>query len=72
MTSVIAARDYLIVAGDFNVRVGPKNQTTSIVLGTFGSGQSCENCERQVSYTLMNQLTVSNTLFQHKPSHLLT
>ncbi|XP_065582752.1 craniofacial development protein 2-like [Artemia franciscana] len=72
VTSAIAARDYLIVAGDFNARVVPKDQTTSKVLGNFGLGQHCKNGERLVNYALMNQLTVSNTVFQHKPSHLIT
>ena len=62
VTSAIAARDYLIVAGDFNARVVPKDQTTSKVLGNFGLGQRCENGERLVNYVLMNQLTVSNTV----------
>ncbi|KAK2722409.1 hypothetical protein QYM36_002820 [Artemia franciscana] len=62
MTSSIAARDYLIIAEDFNARVEPKDQATSKVLGNFGLGQRFENGERLVNYALMNQLTTSNSL----------
>ncbi|KAK2717649.1 hypothetical protein QYM36_006428 [Artemia franciscana] len=66
------ARDYLIVAGDFNARVGPSDQTTRQILGKFGQGHRCENGQRLVNYALMNHLVITNTIFQHKPSHLLT
>ena len=72
MASAIAPRDNLMVAGGFNARVGPRNQSTKKVLGNLGFGQRYENGERLVNYALVNQLTVSNTLFQHKPSHVLT
>ena len=72
LTSSIAAGDYLIVAGDFNARVGPSDQTTRQILGKFGQGHRCENGQRLVNYALMNHLVITNTIFQHKPSHLLT
>ena len=72
LSSSVAARDYLIVAGDFNARVGPSDQTTRQVLGKFGQGHRCENGQRLLNYALMNHLVVTNTIFQHKPSHLLT
>ncbi|KAK2725082.1 hypothetical protein QYM36_001511, partial [Artemia franciscana] len=72
LSSSIAARDYLIVAGDFNARVGPSDQTTRQILGKFGQGHRCENGQRLVNYALMNHLVITNTIFQHKPSHLLT
>ena len=71
LTLAIATRDYLIVAEDFNARMGPKDQTPSKVFGSFGLGQRCENGEKLINYALLSQLTVSNTLSQHKPSHLL-
>ncbi|KAK2713210.1 hypothetical protein QYM36_011789 [Artemia franciscana] len=72
LSSSIAARDYLIVAGDFNARVGPSDQTTRQILGKFGQGHICENGKRLVNYALMNHLVITNTIFQRKPSHLLT
>ncbi|KAK2711762.1 hypothetical protein QYM36_012773 [Artemia franciscana] len=71
-SSSIAARDYLIAAGDFNARVGPSDQTTRQILGKFGQGHRCENGQRLVNYALMNHLVITNTIFQHKLSHLLT
>ncbi|KAK2706384.1 hypothetical protein QYM36_016430 [Artemia franciscana] len=71
LSSSIAARDYLIVAGDFNARVGPSDQTTRQILGKFGQGHRCENGKRLVNYALMNHLVITNTIFQYKPSHLL-
>jgi len=67
LSSSVAASDYLIVAGDFNARVGPSYQTTRQILGKFGQGHRCENGQRFV-----NHLVITNTVFQHKPSHLLT
>ncbi|KAK2701591.1 hypothetical protein QYM36_019768, partial [Artemia franciscana] len=72
LSSSIAARDYLIVAGDFNARVGPSDQTIRQILGKCGQGHRCENGQRLVNYALMNHLVITNTIFQHKPSHLLT
>ncbi|XP_065557560.1 craniofacial development protein 2-like [Artemia franciscana] len=46
VTSAIATRDFLIVAGDFNARMRPKDQITSKVIGNFGLGQHCENGEK--------------------------
>ncbi|KAK2711921.1 hypothetical protein QYM36_012893 [Artemia franciscana] len=46
LSSSIAARGYLIVAGDFNARVGPSDQTTRKILVKFGQGHRCENGQR--------------------------
>ncbi|KAK2709325.1 hypothetical protein QYM36_013106 [Artemia franciscana] len=43
LSSSIAADDYLIVAGHFNARVGPSDQTSRQILGKFGQGHRCEN-----------------------------
>ncbi|KAK2714738.1 hypothetical protein QYM36_009080 [Artemia franciscana] len=69
VTSAIATRDFLIVAGDFNARKRPKDQITSKVIGNFGLGQHCENGERLVNYALMNQLTRWRSSFQDSLSY---
>ncbi|KAK2720030.1 hypothetical protein QYM36_004069 [Artemia franciscana] len=50
VNAATATRDYLIVAGDFNARVGTKDQTASQVLGNFELGQRCKNGEMLVNY----------------------
>ena len=51
---------------------GPSDQNTRQILGKFGQGHRCENGQRLVNYALMSHLVITNTIFQHKPSHLLT
>ncbi|KAK2725034.1 hypothetical protein QYM36_001479 [Artemia franciscana] len=59
-----------VIAGDLDVRVGLSD--TTHVLGKFGLGHRWESGQRLVNYALMNHLGVTNIIFQHKPSHLLT
>ncbi|KAK2718625.1 hypothetical protein QYM36_005839 [Artemia franciscana] len=47
LSSSLAARDYLIVAGDFNARVGPSDQTTRQILGKFGH-KSHRHCRQNI------------------------
>ena len=64
--------DILVVAGDWNARTGPCDDSTRHVLGKFGLGQRCENGTRLVSFAGFNRLCVCNTKFQHPKRHLLT
>ncbi|KAK2722265.1 hypothetical protein QYM36_002706 [Artemia franciscana] len=66
----VHARDYLIAAGDSNRRVGLSDAPTQ-VHGKVGLGHRIDNGKRLANYSLTNHLVVINTIFQHKPNHLL-
>ncbi|KAK2727506.1 hypothetical protein QYM36_008108, partial [Artemia franciscana] len=71
LSSSVSARDYLIIASDFDARVGLSDTLTQ-VLAKFVLEHRCENGQRMVNYALMNHLVVRYTIFQHEPSYLLT
>ena len=68
----VPRNDVLLVAGDWNARVGPADDTTRHILGKFGLGQRCENGERLINFAGINRLFISSTRFQHPRRHLLT
>jgi hypothetical protein len=65
-------RDIVLIAGDWNARTGPSDESTRHILGKFGLGERCENGQRLVNFADYNKLVVSNTRFQHPKRHLLT
>ena len=68
----VPRRDILIVAGDWNARVGRQNEFTKSIVGKFTIGDRCDNGERLINFAASNHLVVSNTRFQHPKRHLLT
>ncbi len=64
--------DILIVAGDWNARTGPVDDTSRHELGSFGLGTRCSNGERLVNFATDNRLVVTNTRFQQPRRHLVT
>ncbi|CAI9720548.1 Hypothetical predicted protein [Octopus vulgaris] len=68
----VPSSDVLIVAGDWNARTGPADDTTRRILGRFAQGARCDNSERLVSFAEANRLNVTNTRFQRPRRHLNT
>ncbi len=66
------ASDILVVAGDWNARTGPADESTRHLLGRFALGNRCSNGERLVEFASANRLVVSSTRFQHRKRHLET
>ena len=72
VVNTVPRRDMLIIAGDWNARTGPADNTTSHVIGRFGLGQRCQNGERLINFADFNRMFISSTRFQHPRKHLLT
>ena len=68
---IIPNRDVKFVMGDFNAKVG-KQDTPNATCGKFGLGQQNERGEDLIDFCSSNNLTITNTLFQHHPRHLYT
>ena len=64
--------DILIVAGDWNARTGPADDTSGHILGRFGVGSRCVNGDRLVNFAEGSRLVITNTRFQHPRRHLVT
>jgi exonuclease III len=65
-------RDMLVIAGDWNARVGQQEEATRHIIGRFTLGQRCDNGERLMNFAALNHLVISNTRFQHPKKHLVT
>ena len=72
VVSKVPMRDMLLVAGDFNARVGKGNGAWSGVLGEHSPDMRNENGERLLDFCACNNLVVTNTLFKHRPCHQMT
>ncbi|CAI9726958.1 Hypothetical predicted protein [Octopus vulgaris] len=68
----VPSSDVPIVAGDWNARTGPADDTTRHILGRFALGARCDNGERLMSFKEANRLIVTNIRFQHPRHHLIT
>ena len=68
----IANRDIVIVAGDFNAKVGSGWHDFPSVVGKFGKGHVNTNGERLIELCSKHELCISNTLFKHKLAHTTT
>ena len=68
----VPRNDILVVAGDWNARTGPADNSTGHILGRFGLGERCDNGGRLVDFAAFNHLCVCNTKFQHARKHLVT
>ncbi|KAK2701723.1 hypothetical protein QYM36_019637 [Artemia franciscana] len=65
-------RDFLILAGDWNSRVGPTDPNVRDVVGSFTYGQRCSYGDRLHQFTRSHNLFITYTMFQHKPSQRIT
>ena len=66
-------QDILIIAGDFNAKVGRKrNKEENGTVGNAGLGERNERAETFVDFALANQLAIKNTMFQKHPRRLYT
>ena len=59
-------RDKLILAGDFNARVGKDSDIWNPVIGQHGVGKMNSNGLRLLTLCAENDLTITNTIFQMK------
>lgn len=66
------AKARLIVMGDFNGRVGKKDEETRETIGMYGERTRNNNGKRLIDYCLNNNLIATNTFFAHKEIHKYT
>lgn len=59
----------IILAGDFNARVGRNYNTWNGVIGQHGTGKENENGLRLLQLCALEDLTITNTWFQQKDKH---
>lgn len=62
----------IFVAGDFNSRVGKRENNTETVIGKFGEDKRNNNGNRLIEYCSRNNLIITNSFFQHKKIHTIT
>ena len=62
--------DIVCIMGDFNARVGSGELGKAV--GKYGLGSRDERGERLIQFCLKNNLTVTNTWFNHHPRRLYT
>lgn len=61
-----------MILGDFNARVGIRDELNANVLGPFGENVRNDNGCRLLEYARFNNLVVTNTYFKHKMIHMYT
>jgi Reverse transcriptase (RNA-dependent DNA polymerase)/Endonuclease-reverse transcriptase len=65
-------KDRMIIIGDFNGRVGKRDEESSDVIGVQGENTRNRNGVRLINFCILNQLIVTNTFYQHKDIHKYT
>jgi len=66
----IRKNDYIVVAGDYNGRVG--NIPIDGILGTNGEITTKSNGHKLKEFASVNELKITNTFFKHKEIHKMT
>jgi len=66
----ISKNDYIVVAGDYNARVG--NIPVDGILGTNGEITANSNGNKLKEFASVNELKIKNTFFRHKEIHKMT
>ena len=56
--------------GDFNARVGKREEESTYVIGKFGEERLNNNRIRLIDYCILNDLIVTNTFYEHKEIHM--
>lgn len=62
----------VVILGDFNGRVGRRDSMYKEVMGPFGEDIRNNNGERLLNFCILNNMLVTNTLFEHKNIHRYT
>ena len=68
----IPRKDILVIGGDFNARIGTRLNDSEWAIGNHGLGDRCINGVRLLMFAMLNNLSVANTWFKHKPCHTYT
>ena len=68
----IPRKDILLIGGDFNAKIGTRLNDSEWAIGNHGLGDRCINGVRLLMFTMLNNLSVANSWFKHKPCHTYT
>lgn len=68
----VPKEDHILLAGDFNARVGTFNPDTSTVLGRFGLSPTNSNGHRLIDLAMAHNLAITGSFFKHKTIHKIT
>ena len=68
----ILKKDYCIILGDFNAKIGIYQPLWKDTMGKFGIGNINECSERLLQFCITSKLFVVNTAFPHKLSRKWT
>jgi len=66
----ISKNDYIVVAGDYNARVG--NVPVDGILGTNGEITAKSNIHKLTEFASVNELKITKTFFRRKEIHKMT
>lgn len=62
----------IYIAGDFNARVGTKDEIYKEVIGKHGEKIRNNNGKRMLDFCILHNLLVTNTFYEHKDIHKYT
>ena len=65
-------KDFLILTGDWNAKIGSDNKDWKSVMGRYGYGDRNERGERLLEFATVHNLYVCNTRFEQKPERKWT
>ena len=65
----ISSTDKIVLIGDFNARIGTKNDKWPSALGKYGTGKCNSNGELLLALCTDFDLIVTNTMFKQKDAH---
>ena len=68
----VSNRDYLLIAGDFNAKVGREWDKYGENMGRYGKGEVNSNGKELLEFCNRQNLVITNTLFRHKMAHRST
>ena len=65
----IPRHDIIVMAGDFNAKVGRDSDTWRGTIGKFGWGDMNDSREKLLQFCATNDLKILNTFFEQKKPH---